>query len=87
MGKINYQKHLTEWCTKYNVPSIPVFVKDVIQDNVLGVFYPDDYYIEVKKGTGLHVLKHEFFHYIIRLRDISSNLEENICEFAENADI
>ena len=79
---INYQKYLDKWCEKYEVPNIKVTVRDDM-GNMHGQFFPSDYYIELKKGASLKILKHEFAHYLFRIKEIGCGLEEAMCELLE----
>ncbi len=80
-----YQEVLDQLAKKYKVPSIPVYLVEKVDDtdNVGGMFFGDEWKIEVSKTQGsAHVILHEFLHYILKLVGIANGLDEYLTQWA-----
>lgn len=83
MQKI-FQNLLDKLAEEYDVPTIPVKVVKKVDgvDGVAGMFFSDEYRIEMGIYTDALSLLHEFVHYLIKLTGISAHLDEFLTQWA-----
>ncbi len=75
------QKIIDNLSEKEKVPTIPVIFKETLENPSMGaVFDGEKYQIEITNKIGAHALVHEFTHYLVRLLDISEDMEERLVE-------
>jgi len=69
------QETLDYWCQVWGVPSIPVYVKKIVD---WGYFDDTPFRIYIHPKAKMSYLHHEFVHYLLCMR--TPEVEEEICD-------
>lgn len=79
------QQHIIEWCQMWQVPIIPVILKNTPRHLRMeeASFDGNTFNITIYKDTDLETLKHEFGHYLHQIIKSAEFVEEQMCEFFE----